>query len=125
MNDISGGAARAAFRLHHSLRRIGHDSTMLVQHQASRDPSVVYFAPPLALSTRLRRITRRSFLRLSHKLHYSSRPAGASFFSDDRSEHGADVLGQLPPTDILHLHWIAGFIDCRDFFEQLPASLPV
>jgi glycosyltransferase involved in cell wall biosynthesis len=125
MNDISGGAARAAFRLHQSLRRIGHDSTMLVQHQASRDPSVVYFAPPLALPSRLRRITRRSFLRLNHKLHYSSRPAGASFFSDDRSEHGADVLGQLPPIDILHLHWIAGFFDYRDFFEQLPASLPV
>ena len=125
MNDISGGAARAAFRLHQSLGRVGHNSTMLVQHQESQDPSIVHFAPPLALPTRLRRIARRSFLRLNHKLHYSSRPVGASFFSDDRSEHGADVLGQLPPTDILHLHWIAGFFDYEDFFEQLPASLPV
>lgn len=54
-----------------------------------------------------------------------SRPAGSTYFSDDRNQHGADVLRQLPQTDVLNLHWIAGFLDYRDFFRQLPPSLPV
>src|ERR1700688_2615563 len=41
----------------------------------------LFIAPPLALSARFRRITRRSFLRLNHELHYASRPAGASFLA--------------------------------------------
>ena len=54
-----------------------------------------------------------------------SRPAGSTFFSDDRSQHRADILRQLPPTDVLNLHWIAGFLDYRDFFRELPAQFPV
>ena len=29
-SDANGGAARAAFRVHTGLKRLGHDSTMLV-----------------------------------------------------------------------------------------------
>lgn len=52
-------------------------------------------------------------------------PHGATLFSEDRSQHGADVLQQLPRTDILNLHWISGFIDYRTFFRKLPPGLPV
>jgi glycosyltransferase involved in cell wall biosynthesis len=34
-------------------------------------------------------------------------------------------LRQLPQTDILNLHWVAGFFDYRDFFRELPPRLPV
>lgn len=40
-HDISGGAARAAYRLHTGLRRIGVDSWMLVQNKQSNNPYVV------------------------------------------------------------------------------------
>jgi hypothetical protein len=40
-NDIEGGAARAAYRLHQSLRAIAIPSQMLVQNKDSADPSVV------------------------------------------------------------------------------------
>jgi glycosyltransferase involved in cell wall biosynthesis len=53
------------------------------------------------------------------------RPEGSTYFSDDRSQHNADVLLQLPPTDVLNLHWIAGFIDYRMFFQDFPSGLPL
>lgn len=42
--DIEGGAARAAFRLHKGLQKIGIHSTMLVQQKSSDEPSVI--CPP-------------------------------------------------------------------------------
>jgi len=53
------------------------------------------------------------------------RPWGASTFSDDRSRHGAQILEQLPPWDILHLHWVSGMLDYSKFFERLPQDRPI
>jgi hypothetical protein len=57
--DIMGGAARAAFRLHRELVRLGHESTMLVRFRASRDPRVVEYLPPTDLPSRWRRRSSR------------------------------------------------------------------
>lgn len=97
---------------------------MLVQQKESNDASVVLFEPPLDGLTRLRRVIKRRLLKLSQK-DLVGRPAGSTYFSDDRSEHSADALKQVPPSDILHLHWIAGFVDYRDFFSRLPRGLPI
>ena len=40
-NDIEGGAARAAYRLHQSLRAIAVPSQMLVQNRDSGDANVI------------------------------------------------------------------------------------
>jgi glycosyltransferase involved in cell wall biosynthesis len=104
---------------------MGHESQMVVQHQYSRESSVFHFAPPLDPRTRFRRLARRLFLRQTRKFHDRRRPTDATFFSDDLSEHGADVLGQMPSTEILNLHWISGFFEFQDFFSELPAGLPV
>ena len=45
-NDRSGGAARAAYRLHQSLRLVGQHSVMVVESRTSDDPSVVMFEKP-------------------------------------------------------------------------------
>ncbi len=122
--DIAGGAARAAFRLHKGLCSLGHESQLFSLHKQSFDPTVVHFDPPRELPTRLRRVLKRRILNQTEK-YILSRPAGSSVFSDDRSPHNADILLQLPKTDILHLHWIAGFIDYRLFFRKLLPGLPV
>ena len=122
--DVTGGAARAAYRLHTSLRTLGHDSRMIVQEKASLDPSVKCFEPPLDLNARVRRVSRRHFLSGTHK-SLSSRPRAAGYFTDDRSQHGSDALRQALPADVLHLHWIARLIDYRKFFRALPSNLPV
>jgi hypothetical protein len=38
--DISGGAARAAYRLQKGLHKISHDCRMLVKHKNTEDPYV-------------------------------------------------------------------------------------
>jgi glycosyltransferase involved in cell wall biosynthesis len=122
--DFSGGAGRSAYRLHAGLRALGLDSRMLVQQKESNDTSVVLFQPPVDRPTQLRRVIKRHLLKLSQK-DLAGRPSGSTYFSDDRSQHSADVIGQMPPSDILHLHWIAGFIDYGDFFHRLPRKLPI
>ena len=117
--DISGGAAKAAFRLHQGLQSLGHESRMVVQFKKCEDPAVKVFEPPLEFPTRARRFARRHYLERSRKHQYSRRPADANIFSDDRSEHAADVLLQALPTDIINLHWIAGMFDYSQFFRKL------
>lgn len=122
--DCTGGAAKAAYRLHKGLLGLGHDSRMVVLDKASDDPTVVAFRPPLSGLIRLRRVLKRHHL-ARRRITITSRPAGAPYFSDDRSEHAADVLRQIVPTDVVNLHWIAGLFDYSDLFGQLPTGMPV
>ena len=104
--------------------KAGHDSRMIVLSRQSADPTVTEFSPPRDIPTRIRRgLKRRILERVNKKI--SARPAGLGFFSDDRSQHNADVLRQLPPTDVLNLHWIDGFIDIKALLRRRPESLPI
>ena len=123
-NDISGGAARAAYRLHTGLRKLGHDSRMLVAHKASEDSNVALFQPSRDLPSRVRRRLLSSLISRSWS-RLPPRPPGATFFSDDRSSFGAEMVEQLPPCDILQLHWISSFVDYRKFFSRIPRNLPI
>ena len=40
-HDAQGGAAKAAYRIHHSQRKIGLDSTLMVIAKQNNDPSVI------------------------------------------------------------------------------------
>jgi glycosyltransferase involved in cell wall biosynthesis len=122
--DSTGGAARAAYRLHTGLLSVGQESKLLVQHKDTDDNTVLLFGPPLDVPTRFRRIIKRRFLPYSRKL-LTSRPAGSTFMSDDRSEHNGDVLRQVPSSDILNLHWVAGSFEYISFFRKVPPNLPI
>jgi len=123
--DSTGGAARAAYRLHSGLRIIGKESRVFTLHKELDDATIIRFDPPRDFLSRARRGTRRRLLeRLGRSI--ASRIDTGSFFSDNRSQHGAAaVLRQLPPTDVLNLHWVAGFIDCREFFRKIPKEMLV
>lgn len=45
--------------------------------------------------------------------------------SDDRSEHNGDVLRQMPSSDVLNLHWVAGAFEYSSFFRKVPNNLPI
>jgi glycosyltransferase involved in cell wall biosynthesis len=123
-NDLSGGAARSAYRLHKGLLSIGNDSRMLVLEKSSSDSTVTSFNPYLPLHSRILRMLRRRYIQLSYpKTNTFSK--GESYFSDDRSQYGATVIDQVSDADILNLHWIAGLLDYRDFFSTAPAGRPV
>jgi glycosyltransferase involved in cell wall biosynthesis len=96
---------------------------MLVQYRQSPDPSVISFQLPAGPAIKVRRALKHRYLAWENKR--LARAPGASLFSDDRSPQNADVLKQIPQSDILNLHWVAGFIDYRVFFRKISRNLPV
>jgi glycosyltransferase involved in cell wall biosynthesis len=122
--DLLGGAARAAYRLHSCLCQLGYQSRFFAQYKTSKDPTVTQFTASAKPQVRLRRGLKRRYLALSQRAIGSLSP-DSTFFNDDRSQHNGDALTQLPESDVLNLHWVAGFIDYREFFQQLPPGLKV
>jgi glycosyltransferase involved in cell wall biosynthesis len=100
--DQIGGAARAAYRLHRGLRRVGIDSQLLVQRKTSDDPTV--HGPEGRIGKAIARA--RPFLDSIPLWAYRGRPDG--LFSPgllpDRMARRIAALGG----DLLHLHWVAG-----------------
>ena len=124
-SDSSGGAARAAYRLHTGLRRLGYDSTMLVAERKNHhDELVKLFAPSMDLPSRLARKFRRARIARDAARH-PNRPAGHELFSDDRTEHGRELLHHLPACDVINLHWVAGLLDHESFFAAVPSNVPI
>lgn len=100
--DISGGAARAAYRLHHALREYGINSQMLVNSSFSGDSTV---HGPESIEGKALAMTRSYFGRLVKFVHKTDNPV----------IHSPALLPSRWPgrlnrsdADILHLHWIAG-----------------
>jgi glycosyltransferase involved in cell wall biosynthesis len=123
--DISGGAARASYRLHQALCGLGHASTMLVDIRCSRDPTVTAFAPSRNVVARLRQRWRRGRIRDALMNYSATRPTGLEPFSDDRSAQGFDLMHGLPSCDVITLQWVAGFVDYHAFFSRLLPGIPV
>ena len=124
-HDVWGGAAIAAHRLHSELLAIGEESTMLVLDRHAEGRGVLKFVPPRDFKSRLIRTVRRKSLAQELGRHAKSLPTDGELFSDDRSQHGQAPLRQIPYCDILHLHLISGFLDCRALFEWVPRHVPV
>jgi glycosyltransferase involved in cell wall biosynthesis len=101
--DISGGAARAAYRLHKALLKEGVDSNMLVQKKSSDDFTVLSKSSKFQRGVSVLRPTIDTlpilFYKKRDKTLFSSSWLG---FSDI-----VDRINEINP-DIVHLHWICG-----------------
>ena len=104
--DIIGGAARAAFRLHHGLREIDVDTELMVQLKLSEHSWVLGSD---SHAGKAMGIFRREIEQYALNLFTGRESATPfniqvlpDFLADDVNEYGADIV---------HLHWIcAGFI---------------
>ena len=118
-NDVSGGAARAAFRLHMGLREVGVDSTMFVRNKSSAEDSVAQYRQP---SSGIYQLIRDRILRrwMSHRFsrYQETRPEGLELFSQARTVDGTRVVQKIPQADVYNLHWIGGFIDPLPLFQN-------
>jgi len=104
-SDITGGAARAAYRLHQGLQSIGINSQMLVQDKSSNDQAVA--APKTNLSQNIAR-TRITFDALPLKLYPQRRDT--TFSPQWLPDTVIPRVAQLNP-DVINLHWInSGYI---------------
>jgi hypothetical protein len=74
-DDITGGAAWAAYRLHWGLQQAGPESSMFVETRCGQDSSVTAFGPPTGLALRVRRRLRRKLTDHDVAKYRQSRPA--------------------------------------------------
>jgi glycosyltransferase involved in cell wall biosynthesis len=100
--DISGGAARAAYRLHKALLSQGVDSQMLVQNKSSDDYTVISEANKIKKT--LNKL--RPFLDSIPVRFYKNRTKTLFSPSWFGFSDIVDKINKINP-DIVHLHWIA------------------
>jgi glycosyltransferase involved in cell wall biosynthesis len=99
-SDITGGAARAAYRIHHSLLRHGVDSELLVDSAKSGDRTVM---GPATQAGRIGAMLRPHIGGLTRFLYRTGNPTlhSPAFLPSGR-------IGRLNASSaqIVHLHWI-------------------
>lgn len=100
-SDLDGGAAKAAYRIHRGLIATGVDSTMLVRHKLSKDPTVI------ANKTMLAQIGSKVDGRPLNRYPQRDRTMFSPQWFPDSV---VDRLRSLNP-DVVHLHWACnGFL---------------
>lgn len=100
--DVEGGAARAAYRLHNGLQRIGMDSQMVVQTKYGDDRTVIGPQTKMKRGFGLIRPTLDSF----PLLLYPNRQ-DILFSPAILPDNLATLVAKLN-LDVVHLHWVAG-----------------
>ena len=102
-SDISGGAARAAYRIHGGLQEIGMDSKMLVQAKLSDDKTVI--RPDSKI--------KKGFAKLRPTLDFAIKKlfsGGSNTIFSPAWLPFSDIPSRIKSisSDIIHLHWICG-----------------
>ncbi|MEH2167455.1 MAG: glycosyltransferase family 4 protein [Nostoc sp.] len=116
-HDISGGAARAAYRLHTGLQDIGLQSQMLVQEKYSNDKTVI--APKIRL---FQGIAKAKLTVESLPLKLYRQKKNTPFFTQWLPDRVIPKVAQINP-DIINLHWISGGFMQIETFAKLKRPL--
>lgn len=120
---LRGGAARAMLRLDEALTAGGIESSVYVRHCDREEPRVIGFVPHPTWSSRWSRFWRtRKLAQIQARLKL--RP-GQEVFTPARGLYGAELASRLAANvDLVHLHWVANFVDVPEFLAHLPAKIP-
>ncbi|WP_445631783.1 glycosyltransferase family 4 protein [Nostoc sp. DSM 114167] len=116
-HDISGGAARAAYRLHTGLQNIGLQSQMLVQEKSSNDKTII--APKIRL---FQGIAKAKLTVESLPLKLYRQKKNTPFFTQWLPDRVIPKVAQINP-DIINLHWISGGFMQIETFAKLKRPL--
>jgi len=123
-SDVFGGAARAAYRIHQSLKMLGVDSHMFVKDKGSQDSDVIplaSFVPQNSFYKTFDLVRTKISNKISHYRWNRYPNRDKVFMSDLRA---TDIHGALQKLDydVLHLHWInQRFIS----LDKLPKDRPI
>lgn len=117
VSDSSGGAARAAYRIHKATIEAGVDGQFLVKNKALNDPNVLTVQSFDSFSS-----FKAPFRWLQHKINNKLQQARWRPYAEREDVFLSDLRGsslhgalQKIEYDILHLHWInLRFIDIED-----------
>ncbi len=128
--SLTGGAGAAARRLHEELVARGVDSRFYYSAEFTypAKPSYIPYAPPATPRNLLVAAMRKAACfqyRKRVRRYTQHQPANSGLFSDTRLHYPTPRPQQDPSEDVIHLHWIADFLDYRSFFKSIPDDLPI
>ena len=110
--DITGGAAKAAHRLHSALCEAGHQSQIVVLRKKSDDDRVIQAPPPMPSpwASRFERLRQHvpGFQRGQPTANYTF-----NFDSQPQINLEALLASQIQSPEILCLHWVSDLLDVK------------
>jgi glycosyltransferase involved in cell wall biosynthesis len=121
--DTHGGAAVAAIRLVEGLRRRGHDARLLVRDKATSHPFVEALADAGGAQSFQ---TDPAIVQTAWLLSQRARSAKSDApFSSDLPTYAVADLPIVRDSDVLHLHWVAGFLSSYEIRRLQNLGKPI
>jgi glycosyltransferase involved in cell wall biosynthesis len=122
----SGGAAKAGIRLHHGLLQTGIQSTFLCLHQSGQGFEGLHRFSPKPHSFVKRQLRRLGFFRTQAERNrhaVSGKEGEYEILSFPCTDYDLASHPLVKGADIIHLHWVANFLDWPSFFKK--ANKPI
>lgn len=115
-----GGAANACLRLHEGLLKEGVDSNLLLKYKTRNIANSFEYNTErrIGLFDRVKfKIKKYLFSNLNRRKSYKRDP-GLEYFSYPETKIDITETSIYKQSDIIHLHWIADFVDYESFFQK-------
>jgi glycosyltransferase involved in cell wall biosynthesis len=116
--ELSGGAGLAALRLHAALGKSGVDSELIHGSGSAGISAVRRFNPGGSAA-------RRYLDRFADQRIWAVKRPEAPLWSRTRRFVRGGIAGALAGADVIHLHWIAKWLDYRSLFAEMSRDVPV
>ncbi len=116
-----GGAAQAARRLHTGLlkKNINSEFLCLIENKKKFEGRKVFSKEPLSILDRiLYKFGLKQTYKQKRKEILAGRPAKFDIFTLQESDHDIMTSDAYQRADIIHLHWVAMFLDYDSFFKR-------
>jgi glycosyltransferase involved in cell wall biosynthesis len=117
-SELGGGAGLAALRLHRALRELGEDSHLLSGTGATAVPGWQRFSPSGSTISRY-------LDRIFDQFVWNFRRADAGLFTRTRRFLRGGLREALAGADIVHLHWVAKWLDMPSLFDAIPKNAKI
>lgn len=121
--DIFGGAARAAYRLHKGLIRIGMNAFMLVKEKQSQDEKVLRVIPQTDESS----LHQLEIIHTITEDYIKNNRTDSSLGRFSLGYPGYDLTGAkiIKEVDLINLHWVDGFLSVESISSLLELGKPI
>ena len=117
-SELHGGAGSSALKLHSVLRLHGVESHLIYGSGASSVPKLEKFSPA---GNTLQRYADRIF----DQAVWKARQMSTSLFSRTRRFLRSGYEEAIRGASIVHLHWIAKWLDWPSLFDAIPREIPI
>ena len=117
-SELHGGAGLSAARLHQGLLKAGRNSVLAFGSGSTPLAYSQKFIPSV-------NVLGRYADRLLDQFVWNARKPFASLFTRTRRMARGGIAPMLEEVDIVHLHWIAKWLDWPSLFDAIPRDVPI